>query len=288
MKAKQLALGTVQFGLPYGVAGRGEAVPEVEVRAILRRAQALGIRTLDTAAAYGDIEARLSDLGSEAFDVVSKLAALPQDIETAAVADWVWTQAERSRARLGGRLVALMVHRDEDLTGALGAATWSSLRDWGRRHGIAVGASCYDPARMSRLAELNGFAVVQAPGNALDQRAADAGAAVSNIEVHLRSVFLQGLLLMEPRAAKRAVPAATAALARWHAWCAAQALDARVAALSIVKSFEAVGTCVVGVDSLAQLEEIAAAWAEAAPLRAPELACGDAAVIDPRTWRAQR
>ena len=39
----QLALGTVQFGIAYGIAGRGEAVPEAEVRAILEDAAARGV-----------------------------------------------------------------------------------------------------------------------------------------------------------------------------------------------------------------------------------------------------
>lgn len=285
MKQQRLALGTVQFGLPYGLAGRGEAVPATEVRAILRRARSLGITTLDTAAAYGDIEGRLADLGDGEFEVISKIARLPADIEVEAVADWVWAQAEQSRSRLGDRLVTLMAHRDEDLTDAKGATMWSALLSWGQSHGVAVGASCYDPSRLAALAGIEGFRVAQVPGNALDQRVARVPISASEIKVHLRSVFLQGLLLMAPEAAQRAVPQATPALGRWRAWCASQGVTPMVAALSLAKSFSVVDTCVVGVDSLAQLEEIAAAWAQAAPVASPDLECSDPAVIDPRAWR---
>ena len=285
MTRQRLALGTVQFGMAYGLAGRDEAVPASEVRAILRRACALGITTLDTAAAYGDIEERLGDLGQGEFEFVSKIARLPEDLAVEAVDDWVRTQAERSVSRLGDRLVALMAHRDEDLTEARGAAMWSALHRWGNDTGVAVGASCYEPSRLTALADLDGFRVAQVPGNAFDQRVADIPVDASKIDVHLRSAFLQGLLLMSPSAAEHALPQAAAPLARWRDWCAARGTTPMIAALSLVKSFAVVNTCVIGVDSLAQLEEIAAAWSEAAPVSAPELACTDPAIVDPRAWR---
>lgn len=286
MNRPRLALGTVQFGLAYGVAGRGVAVPRDEVRAILRRASSLGIATLDTAAAYGDIEARLADLSDGEFNIVSKIECLPDDLEVEAVGDWVRMQADRSRSRLGDRLVALMAHRDEDLTEARGAAMWSALREWGAEHRVAVGASCYVPARLERLASLDGFQIAQVPGNALDQRVAHVPLGSCDVQVHLRSAFLQGLLLMTPGAAQHAVPRASAALERWRAWCSEHGTAPMVAALSIVKSFSLIDTCVVGVDSLSQLEEIAAAWERATPEAAPELQCSDPEVVDPRAWGA--
>ena len=285
MTQQRLALGTVQFGLAYGLAGRGEAVPASEVRTILRRARTLGITTLDTAAAYGDIEERLGELGGGEFEIVSKIERLPDDVALEAVDDWVRTQAERSLSRLGDSLVALMAHRDEDLTDSRGAAMWSALRRWGADRGVAVGASCYDPSRLALLSGLDGFRVAQVPGNAFDQRVACLRADTSTIKVHLRSAFLQGLLLMSPQVAERALPQAAAALAAWRAWCTSRCTSPMVAALSVVKSFAVVNTCVVGVDSLVQLEEIAAAWSEAVPVAAPELACADPAVVDPRAWR---
>ena len=97
------APGTVPFGLQYGIAGRGSAVPADEARIILRRAHDLGIRVLDTAAAYGDIEERLRDLmdGLD-FRVLSKLPPRPESVVGAsATARWAGEQVRRSRERLG-------------------------------------------------------------------------------------------------------------------------------------------------------------------------------------------
>lgn len=283
----QLALGTVQFGLAYGIAGSGHAVPHAEARRILDAAWQQGVRTLDTASAYGDIEERLADLcGPHRFRIVSKVPAIPAGLTPAQAADWAVASATRSRQRLGERLEALMVHRAEDLLGARGAAVYAALQQWALESGTALGASCYGPDEMVSVHGQHRLAIAQLPGNVLDQRLPQAfPTAVSDVEIHLRSAFLQGLLLMDAAAGRSRLPVAGAALQRWHAWCQAAEIKPLVGALSVVKSFAAVSQVVVGVETLAQFEDIAHAWSSSMPRPAPQLADSDTAVIDPRSWR---
>ncbi len=285
----ELALGTAQFGLSYGVAGRGCSVPPDEVRAILQRASALGVRTLDTAAAYGDIEPRLRALADGLpLHFISKLPACPADVDSAAAAAWAQAGLARSIERLGPALTGFMFHRADDLLERHADAMWQACQPLAQAHSIKLGVSCYDTATLTRVRDRFPVTIAQLPGNALDQRFAHAEAATltTPLELHLRSAFLQGLLLMEHTAAAHRVPAAASALARWHGWCNTQGLTPLVAALGLVKGMRAVSHCVVGVDNLAQLEEIASAWAAAPVLHAPELQCNDLAVIDPRQWPA--
>lgn len=282
----KLALGTVQFGIGYGIAGTGHAVPESQVTAILDRACHWGIDLLDTAAAYGDIESRLHRLvGDRPLHVVSKLPPQPPGLDEASAAAWAGDQVARSCERLGDRLVGLMFHRPDDLDGPLGPVVWASASTACRAAGLRLGVSAYDCATVDRLAARLPIALVQLPGNALDQRLAGWRPVPPVPEVHLRSAFLQGLLLMpEPQAAQR-LPAAAAALRRWHDACDRRGLDPLVACLCVVKAMPHVARCVVGVETPAHLDAIARAWAEARPMHAPELACDDAAVIDPRRWQ---
>jgi aryl-alcohol dehydrogenase-like predicted oxidoreductase len=283
----ELALGTVQFGLRYGVAGRDTAVPSDEARAILRRAADLGVRLLDTASAYGDIEPRLAALADGLpLRIVSKLPACPAGLDGAAAAAWARAGLASSIDRLGAALAGFMFHRAEDLLELHGDTLWQACRPLAEAHGLALGVSCYAPDTLELVRARYPIALAQLPGNALDQRLASTQPATlaAPLELHLRSAFLQGLLLMPQAAAVRRVPAAATALARWHAWCGARGLPPLVAALGLVKGLPAVSHCVVGVDDLAQLEEIAAAWGAAQPLWAPELQCNELAVVDPRQW----
>ena len=286
----QLALGTVQFGLAYGIAGRGEAVPDHEVRTILEDAAARDVRTIDTAADYGDIESRLSRLAAGLpLAIVSKVPAIPPELAPDDAAAFALKMAERSRERMGPLLRGLMVHRSTDLVGERGDAVWPALQAWARADGIRLGASCYDPADADALARERGIALAQVPGNALDQRIADAAAhaPLRSVEIHLRSAFLQGLLLMPLADAKRRLPAAAAALDRWHEDCARRGTAPLQSALGIVKSFSLVSRVVVGVDRLAQWTEIADAWDAARPVDAPGLAVEQPEVTDPRLWSTQ-
>ena len=114
----ELALGTVQFGLAYGAVGSGRQVDDDTARAILALAWDSGVRTLDTAAGYGDIEARLAGLcGPHDFRIVSKIAPLGRLSAPAERAAAVRASVERSLQRLGPRLQAVHMTQvsDDDL-----------------------------------------------------------------------------------------------------------------------------------------------------------------------------
>src|SRR5690554_5992846 len=78
-RQNRLALGTVQFGLPYGVANQSGQVSLEEVGQILESARQAGVRTLDTATAYGESEVILGQQDLQEFAVVTKLPEVPAD-----------------------------------------------------------------------------------------------------------------------------------------------------------------------------------------------------------------
>lgn len=283
----ELALGTVQFGLAYGIAGRGYAVPEEEARSILECAWEHGIRTLDTAAAYGDIEQRLGRLCEGlAFRIISKIPSVPSELDDGQAATWTVTQAIQSRRRLGANLAGMMFHRSQDLEGKRGLMVWQELSAWSRDEGVTLGVSCYSPEDYLVLREIFGITLAQLPGNAFDQRiASDIPVRLPSVEFHLRSAFLQGLLLLPLNEAKLKLPHAAAALDRWHTWCTENRLSPLHAALSAVKTFSAVSQVVVGVESKKQLEAIVQAWSCTYPLDSSLLAVNSLEIIDPRQWK---
>ncbi|PZP27067.1 MAG: aldo/keto reductase [Roseateles depolymerans] len=283
----ELALGTVQFGLAYGAVGSGRQVDDDTARAILNEAWAHGVRTLDTAAAYGDIEARLAGLcGPHDFRIVSKIAPLGRLSDPAERAEAVRASVQRSLQRLGGRLRALLFHSVADLEADDGPALWDIARQTLARSGqtVRLGVSGYAPEELQRLRAQLDIEIAQLPGNALDQRLHQ-HPPFDGVELHVRSAFLQGLLLAPARGAAR-VPAAAAALARWQARCEQAGLSGQQAALGVVRGLPGVACCVVGVETPAQFNEIAEAWRHATPQHWPELACSDPDAWDPRRWPA--
>lgn len=282
----ELALGTVQFGLTYGVAGGSHPVSEAEARTILAAAHEAGIRRLDTAPAYGDIERRLGGLcGGLDFSIVSKIPAMPEGLDRAGAASWLRASVDLSRRRLGDRLQGIIFHDASLPVGPRGAALRDALAGAVAGTGIRVGASHYSAETLPDKALWPDHDMAQLPGNAYDQRIDDLTEVLADTEVSMRSAFLQGLLLVDRDRAVAHVPEAADWLADWHRWCAKAGLSPLAAALAVAKSFDAVDYCLVGVDSIAQLRDIVAAWDATPAISAPELAGHDPRVFDPRQWR---
>lgn len=278
----KLSLGTVQFGLAYGIAGRNTPVESAEVRQILELAQSAGITTLDTAAAYGDIEERLGALceGLD-FQVISKIPPVPENLPFEARCEWVAAMVERSVTKLGGRLSGLMFHQAKDLLGSDANALWSAAAGVTQQK-IPLGVSCYSTGELDDIAMQLPVGMAQLPGNALDQQLINYHA---DATLWVRSAFLQGALLMNVADACDKLPEGRSWIHAWHAWCRVNGYAPLQAALGLVKGMTGADCCVVGVDSVAQLEKILEAWEAVPALLAPELACPLAQVTDPRLWK---
>ena len=290
----ELGLGTAQLGLPYGVSNRGGRPSEAEAAAILERALRGGIRTFDTAPAYGESERLLGRLlppGAEAR-IVTKTPPLAAAEVTAAECEALRRAAERSRERLRReRLDTLLVHHGSDL-GLPGAERLAAAVVGLRDEGIAarIGVSVYDREELEAARDLLPLDVVQLPLNAFDQRFLRDGTlaalAAEGVEVHLRSVFLQGLLLIDPEGLPTHLGAARGPLRRLGELGERHGLGRLELALAAVRDLPGVRLVLVGANSAAELAGCLAALDAPAPagLETAELAVDDLDVIDPRRW----
>lgn len=259
----KLALGAVQFGLSYGVANATGRVSGKAANAILHRAQESGMDTLDTAIAYGDSESVLGSLGVQGWRVVSKLPAVPEGCTD--VAQWVRAQTQESLRRLGlQRLYGLLLHRPEQLLGSIGSDLYAALQSLKAEGWVAkVGVSVYGSTELAKLWPQYQFDLIQAPLNILDRSLVDSGWSArlkdSGVEVHTRSAFLQGLLLMPAYKRPSRFHRWADIWQEWDRWLLTTGLTPVQACLRYVNTVDAIDRVVVGVDSLAQLDEIVAA-----------------------------
>jgi aryl-alcohol dehydrogenase-like predicted oxidoreductase len=292
MSAARLALGTVQIGLAYGVSHGGQVAAD-EAGRILALARSHGIDLIDTAAAYGDSEAVLGTLpDSQDFGVVTKTIPLRKPVLDAGDVARVADGLARSLARLRrDRVDVVLVHDAGDLLAQGGDRLWAALEAARDRGQVGrIGVSVYDGTEADAVRARFPVTVVQLPLSALDQRPATDGTldrlAAAGIEVHVRSVFLQGLLLISETEVPDRLAAARPMLARWRAACEAAGASPVAAALAYPASLASVARIVVGVHSTAPLAEIVAGLEAAPTLDWGRLACHDPAVVDPRCWPA--
>jgi aryl-alcohol dehydrogenase-like predicted oxidoreductase len=290
----KIGLGTAQFGLDYGISNSSGQVDEGEVGDIIAVAERAGVRVIDTAAAYGDAEERLGRAlpPDHRFRIVTKLPRLPEATVGDAVEGWTRNAFATSLSRLAVATVdGLLIHHAGDLLGPRGPRLWSALealQGYGRVG--KIGASIYTARDLDALLDRFPLQLVQAPVNVFDQRLLASGHLTrlksAGIEVHARSVFLQGLLLMEPdQLGDTHFDPVRRPLADFQAAARAADRTPLEAAVSFVMSIDAVDAAVVGVSDAAQLAEIIAG---AEPTEALDwyrpFALDDEQILDPWRW----
>jgi aryl-alcohol dehydrogenase-like predicted oxidoreductase len=285
----KLALGTVQFGLAYGIANSQGQVGQDEARAILSMARAAGMDTLDTAVNYGTSEECLGTCGIADWQVISKLPACPEG--EADIIGWAERQVVVSLDRLAvPRLRGLLLHRPAQLLGPDGDALFQALQAL-KRLGLVerIGVSIYDPAELEPLLARFPLDLVQAPFNVLDRRLISSGwmnrLAEMQVELHVRSVFLQGLLLMPASRRPAAFSRWQSIWQLWTQWLAQTDQTPVEACLRDALAQQGIARVIIGVDSTVQFEEILRA-AVGPNIEVPAaLHSDDIDLINPSRWR---
>lgn len=257
-------LGTVQLGMTYGIGEDKEKPTEEKAMALLDRAAALGINTLDTANNYGDSERivgkwlrKRKEQGLETPWVVTKIGPLAHGSYDA-LRDDALRQTEACLKTLDTEQIdCLMIHNFEDYESDPDAMRkiFSEMKREGYYKTSAI--SAYSRHDYKVIAE-SGFDAVQIPLNVFDREQIENGGmealARSGMIVFARSVFLQGLVFHTPEDLDPRMDFCVPYLERYLALCREFELAPDVLALSYVLSVPGVSCAVLGCDNVAQLE----------------------------------
>ena len=283
MVSRKLAIGAAQFGMAYGVTNVRGKVPAPEVGRILERlAATLPELVIDTSPSYGDSE---EVIGRElqklclTASIVTKTSYMPETI---------LSTFDRSLEHLQVESIhALLDHSAHTLLGRKGDMAFQALYRLKKEGRVRkIGASVYDGEEIDALLDRYSLDLIQAPLSILDQRLIKSGhlqrVKERGLEFHARSVFLQGVLLVDP--ASEDLQQFTGPVRNLTAVARSEGLSPLQAALGFVLGRPEVDRAVIGVISCDQLDEIFAS-ATGRTVSAPErLALTDPKLLDPRVW----
>jgi len=287
----KLVLGTAQFGFNYGISNTSGKVSESEVRKILDRAMSVGVFMLDTAASYGDSEAILGRVGVSDFEIVTKLPVLPTTIYN--VDKWVYEQILSSLNKLKvNQIYGLLLHKSSDFLGKAGLELYNALRK-AQDDGLVkkIGVSIYSPTELDELEKAKiSIDLVQAPLNVFDRRIQTSGwlrkLKDSDVEVHIRSVFLQGLLLLDSKNKSPFFDKWSIHFDNFEMWVKETGRTRIGACLSFVNALDDVDKIVVGAENKEQFIEIIRSINHNCERNVPSnLESDDLMLINPSNWR---
>lgn len=284
----KLALGTAQFGLPYGISNQNGQVSRESAKSVISIARSNGIDTIDTAISYGESEACLGEVGLDGFKVITKLPALPDSVVD--IGRWTHSQMQASLQRLNAKSVhAVLLHHPQQLSGPKGKALAQAV-DQLKAEGVTqkVGVSIYAPSELDGLMNNCTVDLVQAPFNLIDQRLHSSGWLQklhdAGVEMHVRSAFLQGLLLMPATATPEKFKYWLPLFNTWHDWLRDNNTSAIHACIGFLKAYPQIDKIVVGVESTQQLKQLIQAEREPQNVSWPNIKCSDERLINPSNW----
>lgn len=284
----KLALGTAQFGFDYGINNSKGQVPLPEIEKILSYARQNDILTLDTASAYGTSEENLGRAKVELteFKIITKTQ--PQLPANEIVASFKMSLEYLQLESIYG----LLIHRAADLLSEEGSKVWDAVKSL-RERGLVkkIGVSVYNVQQIEAILNQYKIDIIQLPINPFDQRLLETNLLQrlknENIEIHARSLFLQGVLLMKLESLPSYFKPYREAFEKLHNLFNENNLSLLEGILSFAHLIPEIDMTVIGVTSLDELKEVTLAFDKAKAkkhLDFKSLAVSDEKVINPSLW----
>jgi aryl-alcohol dehydrogenase-like predicted oxidoreductase len=283
---RKLGLGASQF--PTSGSPRGRP-PEAEVRDMLIAAVRADLGFLDA----GGCSPAAEGLVGVNLPRPATMGVLVRSVRGDRGPDLVEAEVRASLVRLKlTHARAVVVQSASDLFAPAGGALWDRLKKL-RDEGLfdQVGVCAYasdDPVGLARRFKPD---VIQAPASLLDQRLLLDGSLMAvrelGVEVHLRSIFLNGLLFLPPDRVPAQLKGAAGRLSRARRMIAEGRSDPLQAALGFALSRPEADAVIVGASSAAELAAVIAAASSPPPdLDWDEMALDDPVALDPHRWAA--
>jgi aryl-alcohol dehydrogenase-like predicted oxidoreductase len=285
-------LGTAQFGMFYG-AFNAEGVPSREtVKSILKKAGQLGLSLVDTARQYGESELALGHCSDELqnFDVITKTPKFSDGRISATDARMLRESFEISLQLLHiPSVYGLLIHHAPDLLAPGGDLLYEELLQLKNEGRVRrIGVSIYTGEVAESIIEKFPLDLIQLPVNVLDRRLLDKGVlsrlARNEVEIHARSVFLQGLLLADPETLTSRFESVRGTLRAFHATARRAGISPAHAALHYVLRIPEISRVIVGVESITQMCDLFCDFPEKADMDFSEFRADEIEILNPSFW----
>lgn len=281
---EKLGIGTAQFGQRYGISNKFGKVSQSEAENILYLAKLNSIDIIDTAISYNS-ESCLGNIGVKEYKVVTKLPPVPNGIKN--IYEWIDVQIKSSLKRLRVNSVyGLLLHNSEDYMNSELREKFKSLKADKIIH--KIGVSIYSPNELNNLPCGNEIDIVQAPINLVDQRLVDSGWLKKlnsyGVEVHARSVFMQGLLLMPKKLIPQSFMAWSSLWNKWHDWLNRENITAIEACLHYVFTLPYVNRVIIGFEAASQLKQIVESLKSSLNISYLDISNSEEDLVNPSMW----
>ena len=256
----KLSIGTAQFGFKYGICNNSGIVRKKEVRKIIKFCKLKKISSIDTAQGYGKSHKVLGSIDLKKFQVTTKIS-ITKKIRNKNLEDYVVLEINKILKQLKvKKLYAVLIHNTDQLKNKFGNNFYEVLQTLKKRKKILkIGVSVYTKKELDFIIKNYNIDIVNLPISVANQEFCQKNYLLKlkkkNIEIHVRSIFLQGLLLSSyihlPKKFRNNI-----FFLEWFKWLKMYNYNPLDVSLGFIKSIKYIDKIVIGVDNLDQLKKI--------------------------------
>tara|TARA_B110000495_G_C23009837_1_gene597130 strand:+ start:1150 stop:2049 length:900 start_codon:yes stop_codon:yes gene_type:complete len=255
---KKIIVGTAQFGSNYGISNQRGKIKAKKVGEIFTFLKKSKIKFFDTATNYGNAEQLLGKMSQDKFQIITKLPPLP--ISEKKVERWVNTKFEKSLLKLNcKKIYSVLLHRPSDLLGDRGKDLFEAINNLKKKGLVSkIGISIYNYEEAKMIVNMYKFDIIQAPFNVIDQRLLKLinFFKKKKIEIHVRSIFLQGLLLDRKIFRSKKFKKWQITWDNWEDFCSRKNLNYIDVAINFAIFQKKIDYFVLGFQDLPQIKEV--------------------------------
>ena len=290
MNNKKIIIGTAQFGLNYGVSNISGKTDEHEVKKILHYGKKNNLNYLDTSSHYGGAETLLGKLNIVNWKVTTKYKTEEILVEKEKILKNLIKLIEKSKKKLGvNKIYCILLHNPELILNRYGNELYGSLQKAKSLGLIAnFGYSIYNFSNLKKMCKKFKPDIIQCPYNIFDRRLVIKDylnfLKREGIEIHARSVFLQGLLLMPLKKLPKFHRKWKNLFNKWENWLSKNKLDPVEACLNFALQTEEIDKFVLGFNSLIHLKQILRTKVEKKIIFPKYIMSNDKKLINPNLW----
>jgi|TARA_B100001964_G_scaffold140784_1_gene155163 hypothetical protein len=287
MKNK-IILGSANFDQKYGI--KKNFIKKHEIKKLFKVALKNKIKIIDTSPLYSESEKIIGSINNKKFKIISKIPKIPKNIKKKNIEKWMNRNVRFSLKNLKiKKFECLLIHDASSLLGKNGKRIYKSIRNI-KTNGLTnkIGISIYDFNILGKILKKFKFDLIQAPLNILDQRLIKTGwlkkLKEKKIEIHVRSIFLQGILFVKHNRLPKKLQKLRENWIRWENWLKKNKLNSLQACLSFVLNQRQLDGVVVGYNNANQLNQVLKFKPIKSDFSPPSLNIKNKKLIDPRKW----
>ena len=285
---KKIILGSANFNHIYGV--KKNFIKKKEIKKLFDYATKNKVEIIDTSPLYNKAEKIIGSLNKNRFKIISKIPPIPCSIKKVNIKEWIDRNIMVSLKNLKiKKFEYLLLHNANALLGKNGDEIYKCIKNIkmaGKTN--KIGISVYDSKVLEKIIKKFKFDLIQLPLNIFDQRMVNNGLLLklkkNKNEIHARSVFLQGLLLLKHDQLPKKLKKFNKTWSAWEDWLKKKRLNSLQACLSFVHSQNLLDGIVVGCNSREQLEQILRVKKIKSDFFIPKFNSKNKKIIDPREW----